>query len=128
MEWWKEIRLEVLRGETSKREILRREGIHWKTLNKILSYSEPPGYQLKADRSKPKIGPYLERIAEIIQKDKAIQKKQRHTAKLIYERICDEVYQGKYTQVKEAVRGIKRVKREVYMPLIHRPGSVSIFV
>ena len=42
MEWWKQIRLEVLRGETSKREILRREGIHWKTLNKILSYSEPP--------------------------------------------------------------------------------------
>ncbi|MBT4483579.1 MAG: hypothetical protein HOC71_07865 [Candidatus Latescibacteria bacterium] len=46
MEWWKQIRLEVLRGETSKREILRREGIHCKTLQKILSYSEPPGYQM----------------------------------------------------------------------------------
>jgi len=126
MEWWKEIRLEVLRGETSKREILRREGIHWKTLNKILSYSEPPGYQLKAERAKPKIGPYLERIAEIIQKDKAIQKKQRHTAKLIYERIRKEGYKGKYTQVKEAVREIKRVKREVYMPLIHRPGEAQV--
>jgi hypothetical protein len=29
MEWWKQIRLEVLRGETCKREILRREGIHF---------------------------------------------------------------------------------------------------
>ena len=83
MEWWKQIRLEVLRGETSKREILRREGIHWKTLQKILSCSEPPGYQLKTDRTKPKIGPYLGRIEEIIQKDKTIQKKQRHTAKRI---------------------------------------------
>ena len=107
MEWRKQIRLEVLRVETSKREILRREGIHWKTLNKILSYSEPPGYQLKTDRVKPKIGPYHERIEEIIQKNNAVQKKQRHTAKLIYERICDEGYQGKYTQVKEAVREIR---------------------
>ncbi len=126
MEWWKQIRLEVLRGETSKREILRREGIHWKTLKKILSYSEPPGYRMKTDRLKPKIGPYLERIEEIIKKDKAIQKKQRHTAKRIYERICDEGYQGKYTQVKEAVREIKRIKKEVYMPLIHRPGEAQV--
>ena len=126
MEWWKQIRLEVLRGETSKREILRRERIHWKTLKKILSYSEPPGYQMKTDRPKPKIGSYLERIDEIIKEDKALPKKQRHTAKRIYERIRDEGYQGKYTQVKEAVREIKRVKQEVYMPLIHRPGEAQV--
>ncbi len=126
MEWWKQVRLEVLRGETSKREILRREQIHWKTLKKILSYTEPPGYQMNTDRPKPKIGAYLERIEEIIKKDKAIQKKQRHTAKRIYERILDEGYQGKYTQVKEAVREIKRIKKEVYMPLIHRPGEAQM--
>jgi len=126
MEWWKQIRLEVLRGETSKREILRREQIHWKTLQKILSYSEPPGYQMNTDRPKLKIGPYLERIEEIIKKDKSIQKKQRHTAKRIYERILEEGYQGKYTQVKEAVREIKRIKKEVFMPLIHRPGEAQV--
>ena len=126
MEWWKELRLEVLRGETSKREILRREGIHWKTLEKIMSYSEPPGYRMKQERLKPKIGPYLDRIAEIIKHDKSIQKKQRHTAKRIYERIQEEGYEGKYTQVKEAVREIKRIKREVYMPLIHRPGEAQV--
>jgi hypothetical protein len=31
MDWWTKIRLEVLRGETSKRDILCREGIDWKT-------------------------------------------------------------------------------------------------
>ena len=66
MEWWRRIRLEVLRGEMSKREILRREGIHWETLKKILSYSEPPGYRIRRARHKLKIGPYLERIEEII--------------------------------------------------------------
>ena len=84
MDWWTKIRLEVLRGERSKREILRREGIHWETLKKILEHSEPPGYRMKRSRPKPKIGPYLERIAQIIEEDKALPKKQRHTAKRIY--------------------------------------------
>ena len=126
MEWWTKIRLEVLRGETSKRGILRREGISWETLEKILAHSEPPGYRMTETRAKPKIGPYLERIAQIIQSDKDLPKKQRHTAKRIYERIKEMGYQGKYTQVKEAVRQIKRLKQEVYMPLIHRPGEAQV--
>ena len=80
MEWWTRIRLEVLRGEVSKREVLRREGIHWETLKKIEAYSEPPGYRIREPRPKPKIGPYLERIAQIIESDKELPKKQRHTA------------------------------------------------
>ena len=126
MEWWTKIRLEVLRGERSKREVLRREKIHWETLEKVLKYSEPPGYRLKEPRPKPKIGAYLERIALIIEQDKALPKKQRHTAKRIYQRIREMGYGGKYTQVKEAVRDLKRVKREVFMPLIHRPGEAQV--
>jgi transposase len=126
MKWWTEIRLEVLRGETSKREILRREGIHFETLKKILAYSEPPGYRTEQARPKPKIGAYLEQIAQIIEEDKHFPKKQRHTAKRIYHRIKQMGYQGKYTQVKEAVREIKRVKREVFMPLVHRAGEAQV--
>ena len=126
MEWWTKIRLEVLRGETSKREILRRENIHWETLKKILQYPEPPGYRSKTPRPKPKIGPFLERIVQIIEDDKAVSKKQRHTSKRIYERLKAEGYQGSYTQVKEAVREIKRVKQEVFMPLVHRPGEAQV--
>jgi hypothetical protein len=63
MDWWTKIRLEVSREESSKREVLRREGIGWDTLKKILAHPKPPGYCLKEPRSKPKIGPYLERIA-----------------------------------------------------------------
>ncbi|NIQ92467.1 MAG: IS21 family transposase [Deltaproteobacteria bacterium] len=126
MDWWTKIRLEVLRGERSKREILRREGIHWETLKKILEHSEPPGYRMKQPRPKPKIGPYLERIAQIIEEDKALPKKQRHTAKRIYERIQEMGYEGRYTQVREAVRELRRVKQEVFMPLIHRPGEAQV--
>ena len=126
MEWWTKIRLEVLRGKTSKREILRREGIHWETLKKILDNSEPPGYRRKQPRPKPKIGPFLEQIVQIIKEDKSFPKKQRHTAVRIYHRIKEMGYEGKYTQVKEAVKEIKRLKQEVYMPLIHRAGEAQV--
>ena len=126
MKKWAKIRLDVLHGKVSKREILRREGIHWDTLKKILNHSEPPGYQMKAPRSKPKIGPYLERIAQIIDADKCYPKKQRHTAKRIFERIKEMGYTGGYTQVREAVREIKHLEREVFMPLIHRPGEAQV--
>jgi transposase len=126
MEWWKNIRLEVLRGQTSKRQILRREKIHWETLKKVLQYSEPPGYRIDKPRPKPKIGPFLEQIAQIIEDDKHLPKKQRHTAKRIYERIKEMGYEGKYTQVKEGVREIKRLKQEVYMPLNHKPGEAQV--
>ena len=92
MGWWTKIRLEVLRGETSKRAILHRENIHWETLKKILQYPEPPGYRSKKPRPKPKLGCYLERIAQIIEDDKAVSKKQRHTSKRIYERLKAEGY------------------------------------
>ena len=126
MEWWTKIRLEVSREESSKREILRREGIGWDTLKKILAHPEPPGYCLQEPRPKPKMGPYLERIAQIIEEDKALPKKQRHTAKRIYERLREMGYGGKYTQVKETVREILRVKQEVFMPLIHRVGEAQM--
>jgi len=90
-----------------------------------LEHSEPPGYRLKEPRPKPKIGPYLERIAQIIEEDKALPKKQRHTAKRIYERIREMGYAGRYTQVKEAVRELQRVKGEVFVPLIQRPGEAQ---
>ena len=126
MDWWTKIRLEILRKENSKRGVMRREGIHWNTLKKITTYSEPQGYRLKRPRSKPKIGPYLDQIAQIIESDKSFPKKQRHTAKRIYERIREMGYQGKYTQVREAVCEIRRVNREVFMPLIHRPGEAQV--
>ncbi|HYB20860.1 MAG TPA: IS21 family transposase [Thermodesulfobacteriota bacterium] len=126
MEWWTKVRLEVTREGKKKREVLRDEGIGWGTLKKILTHPGPPGYRLQKPRPKLKIGAYLERIAQILEEDKALPKKQRHTAKRIYERIREMGYGGKYTQVKEAVRLLLRVKQEVFMPLIHRVGEAQV--
>jgi transposase len=125
MKQWTEIRGKVLRDGVSKRVILRETGMHWTTLEKILQYSEPPGYRITGERDKPKLGAFLRRIEEILQTDKALPRKQRHTAKRIYERLREEGYQGGYTVVREAVREISRLSQEVFMPLVHRPGEAQ---
>ncbi len=126
MEWWADIRRQVLVEGVSKRQILRETGLHWKTLEKILSHSVPPGYQCNIPRPEPKIGPFRDRIAEILEQDKAVPKKQRHTAKRIFERIGQEGYTGGYTQVKEAVRALRKSRQEVFVPLSHRPGEAQV--
>ena len=77
-------------------------------MKKILEHLGPPCYWIEKPRRKPKIGSYLEQIVQIIEEDKQLPKKQRHTAVRIYHRIKEMVYQGgKDTQVKEAVREIE---------------------
>ncbi len=55
-------------------------------------------------------------------------KKQRHTAKRIFERLQEEGYRGGYTQVKAKVRELRQLSQEVYMPLAHRPGEAQMDV
>jgi len=126
MQQWSEIRRRVLVEKVSKRQILRETGMHWRTLEKILLHSQPPEHCGGKGREKPKIGPYLEQIRQIIGADKQVPKKQRHTAKRIFERLRKEGYTGGCTQVKVAVREIRRRNREVFVPLTHRAGEAQV--
>ena len=100
--------------------------MHWRTLQKILQHSQPPGYRQQAKLPKPKLGDYLEKIDQILKEDLALPKKQRHTAKRIFERLQELGYQGGYTEVKEAVRERREQSKEVYVPLEHRPGEAQV--
>jgi transposase len=126
MQQWAEIRRRVLVDGVSKRQILRETGMHWRTLEKILQHSQPPGYRNSQPRAMPKLGPYLDRITQILEDDKQAPRKQRHTAKRIFQRLCQEGYQGGYTVVKEAVRDLRLKSREVFVPLVHRPGEAQV--
>ena len=83
MEPWAEIRRRILINRESKRSILSAFGIHWKTLQKILEAPEPAGYQRRQPRTRPKLGPFLPVIHEILQHDQQAPRKQRHTAQRI---------------------------------------------
>src|SRR5262245_27002097 len=126
MQLWADIRRRVLVENVSKRQILRETGMHWRTLEKILANPEPPAYRTPNPRARPKLGPYLDRISRILDEDVGCPRKQRHTAKRIFERIAAEGYDGGYTAVKKAVRDLKRVRSEVFVPLIHRPGEAQV--
>ena len=123
MEFWAEIRRRVLSGEISKRAACRQYEIHWDTLEKILSHTEPPGYRRTSPRSS-KLDPFVAVIHEILESDRQAPRKQRHTAKRIFERLRDEHgYDGGETIVKDAVRAWKQQQREVFLPLSHPPGE-----
>lgn len=126
MEQWFEIRRRVLRKGVSKRQIMRETGMHWDTLKKILEHPSPAGYQRSKSPKKPKIDPYMGRIQEILAQDKFVHKKQRHTAKRIWEVLQEDGFTGGYTIVKDAVRELRRTMKEVYMPLTHRPGEAQV--
>ena len=125
MEQWCEIRQRVLRDGESIRQIQRETGLHFDTIKKILAHPTPPAFRTPV-RVKPKLGPYLERIAAILDSDRELPRKQRHTAKRIFERLRDEGYSGGYTQVKEAVRELKRSGGEVFVPLVQEPGEAQV--
>ena len=100
---WSEIRRRVLVEGVSRRQILRETKMHWLTLKKVLEHSEPPGYRQQTSRRKTKLGDYLGRLEQILKEDRAMPRKQRHTAKRIWERLREEGFTGGYTVVKEAV-------------------------
>src|SRR5512143_4311246 len=104
METCAEIHSRVLVDGLSKRAACRAYNIHWDTLQKILDHPEPPGYRRTTPRARPKLEPFLPVIHQILEGDKKAPKKQRHTAKRIFERLRDEYgYTGGKTIVKEAV-------------------------
>ena len=46
MKWWTDIRRKVLVEQVSKRQVMEEYRIHARTLEKILSNPEPPGYRM----------------------------------------------------------------------------------
>ena len=126
MDEWSEIRRRVLVEGVSRRQILRETGMHWRTLRKILTHSEPPGYRQQQPRPRKKLGAFLERIQQILKEDQALPRKQRHTAKRIWERLREAGFTGGYTVVKDAVRELTQKSQEVFVPLTHPPGEAQV--
>jgi hypothetical protein len=127
MEFWRDVRRQVLTGELSRRGACRKYGLGWHTLKKILCHEEPPGYRQSEPRPKRKLEPFLPIIHQILTDDGQAPKKQRHTARRIFERLRDEHgYQGGHTVVKDAVRAWKQSCQEVFLPLSHPPGEAQV--
>src|SRR5262245_25124198 len=127
MEAWAEIRRRVLTGEISKRQACHEYDIHWQTLQKILTHEEPPGFHARTPRAKPRLGPFLPLIHQILEDDRHAPRKQRHTAERIFQRLRDEHgYSGCASIVRAAVAEWRRSRAEVFVPLTHPPGEAQV--
>lgn len=126
MEQWARVRRKKLIEKRSKRPVMKEEDLHWETLQKMLAHSAPPGYR-RSKKPERKIDAFRDWIAEVLRSDMKVPRKQRHSAKRIWERLREEHdFDGGYTVVKEAVAELKVLKQEVFVPLIHSPGEAQM--
>src|SRR5450432_172317 len=121
------IRRAVMVDGLSRREAAKRFGVHRNTITKMLQYSAPPGYRRRERPASKKLGAYMAWIDAILEGDRSVHKKQRHTAQRIFERLRDERgFSGGYTIVREYVAQATLRAREMFVPLSHRPGHAQV--
>jgi transposase len=124
VELYRRVRRAVFVEGMSRREAARAFGLHRKTVRKMLAFSVPPGYRQSQPRARPKLGPYVGVIDEILEQDKSLPVKQRHTAQRIFDRLrAEHGYPGGATAVKDYVREHRIRHREMFVPLVHPPGE-----
>jgi transposase len=95
------------------------------TVRKAIVSAEGEPYTLRRARRAPVLGPYKERIKELLEENERLPRKQRRTGKQIYKVIAAEGYQGSESGVRGYIAKVRREqkKRKVYMPLEFRPGE-----
>ena len=107
----------------SERAASRYFGISRDSVKKIMSFSVPPGYRRTAPIRRPKLDGFTEIIDGWLLEDQGRNRKQRHTAKKVLERLRDKHgFTGGYTIIKDYMREHERRGREMFVPLSHAPG------
>jgi len=98
----------------SIRRIARQAEVSRQTVRKALQAAGPWQYTLSQPKPCPVMAPYREIIRGWLQGDQAEPRKQRHTAKRIYARLCQEHgFRGADSTVR---RYVARLRRELAVP------------
>ena len=120
------VRHSVLIDDMSRREAARVYGIDTRTVAKMLMFSVPPGYRRREKPRRPKLDAFTGIIDQILEGDKHVHKKQRHTSKRIFERLRDEYgFEGGITIVRDYICAVRQHQREMFIPLFHPPGHAQ---
>jgi len=107
----------------SQRQAARVFGIDPKTVAKMLRFSVPPGYRRSKPPARPKLDASTGVIDRILEEDRGRPRKQRHTARRIFQRLrAEHGFTGGETIVKAYVRERRLRGREMFVPLVHPPG------
>lgn len=123
-----QIRRAVLVEGKSQRQVARETGYSRNTVKKMLVDGEVPQYHQQKKRVCPVLGPYQTILAEWVAEDEQKPKKQRRTAKRMYDILREEPYA--YTGAESSLRSYvgqlrRRSRKKVYVPLAYEPGEVG---
>ena len=128
VELFEQIRRDRDQEGLSIRALAERYGVHRRMVRQALASALPPPRKPAEGRPAPKLGPYRALIDGWLLSDREAPRKQRHTAKRIWQRLLEE--QGAdvaETTVREYVRRRRRelgeAVDEVFVPQVHEPGQ-----
>jgi transposase len=111
----------------SKRAIARRLNLSRNTVEKYCNGEVLPWERKNRHRVKTIIVPKVEEfIRKCLNEDETAPKKQRHTAKRIYDRLVDEMgFTGGESTIRQYVREYKQKRAPVFIPLEFSPGEAA---
>ncbi len=127
VEQFEQIRRDREREGLSIRELARRHGVHRRAVRQALASPLPPPRKTPEWRPAPKLGPYRPLIDGWLIADREAPRKQRHTARRVWQRLVDE--HGVEVSERQVSRYVHRRRRElgepvdeVFVPQVHEPG------
>jgi len=112
-------------------EIARRLKINWRTAKKYADGEVEVQKLAKQQREKPVMGPYLFLIEAWLKEDLRMPRKQRRTAKAIYEQLkeCTD-FDGSARSVRHYVKKIRKElidsQKKQYVKLTHKPAEAQV--
>lgn len=111
--------------QKSLRQIARELHVSRRTIGKALASAAADVYTRKAPRPAPILGPYKDRIDELLAENEKLPPKQRYTGPLICKELAQAGYQGSEPTVRGYIAQRRREKRrpKVYLPLEFDPAT-----
>src|SRR3546814_9602158 len=96
----------------TRRQAAKHFNISCDSVSKMVSYSTPPGYQRQLPIRRPKLDAFVSTIEHWLEEDLKVPRKQRHTAKRVFDRLRDERgFTGGYTRSEENTSELQSIMR-----------------
>jgi transposase len=127
VEQFERIRREHRDEGASIRELARRHRVHRRTVRQALECAVPPARK-PSERQAPALGAHEATVRGWLEADQAAPRKQRHTARRVWQRLCEEEgAQVAESTVRAFVAQVKAEQAgaagEVTIPQQHAPGE-----
>ena len=128
VELFEQIRRDRREEKLSIRELADKHHVHRRTVRQALVNAMPPPRKGYPRRPRPAVEAYVELIDDWLLKDREVPRKQRHTARRVWQRLVAEhgatlaeVTVSRHVARRKVELGLDRV--EVAVPQTHAPGA-----